>query len=78
MIFFFSKGSARLSVATELDGGTGEYVVKIERPNQDAEVHRFSDKGRCSTFLSNMQRDLTVQDWTADSVGLIGAWPSQA
>ena len=78
MIFFFSKGTARMSVTTERHDGAGEYIVTIERADQEVEILRFPDQARCSSYLSKMEHELADQEWVADSVGLIGAWPGES
>ena len=78
MIFFFSKGSARMTVTTQRPDGTDEYVVTIERPNQEAEVLRFTDQAQCSAYLGKMEQELAVQEWVSDSVGLLHRWPGES
>lgn len=78
MIFFFSKGSARLSVTTELDENGGEYVVTIEQADSEVKTFRFSDQAQCAAFLSKMEQELAVEDWVSDSVGLLGGWAGES
>jgi len=70
MLWFFSKGHARLRVLTSLDTATGEYVVEVAWPGREPETHRFVDEDRCSAYLSRLEEDLEGEHWIAEGVRL--------
>jgi hypothetical protein len=70
MLWFFSKGHARLRVLTSLDADTGEYLVEIDWPHRESEVHRFPDEDMCSEYLASLEGELESGHWISDGVRL--------
>ena len=70
MLWFFSKGDARLRVLTSLDAATGEYIVELSWPDRAPEIRRFPTEDSCSAYLSHLERELERAQWIADGVRL--------
>jgi hypothetical protein len=70
MLWFFTKGQARLRVLTSLDAVSGEYLVEVAWPNRETEIHRFADEDACSVYLSRLEEELDGEHWIADGVRL--------
>jgi len=70
MLWFFSKDRARLRVMTSMDAETGEFLVEVDRPNRQSEVHRFADEDLCSEYLSALEGELDAEHWVSDGVRL--------
>ena len=75
MLWFFTKGPARLRVMTSLDADTGEFLVEVDWPNRRAEVRRFSDEDLCSEYLSTLEGELDAEHWVSDGVRLTARKP---
>jgi hypothetical protein len=75
MLWFFSKGPARLRVMTSLDDDTGEFVVEVDWPDRRMEVLRFADEDLCSEYLSALEGELDTERWVSEGVRLTARKP---
>jgi len=75
MLWFFSKGPARLRVMTSIDADTGEFVVEVDWPDRRTEVRRFAAEDLCSEYLSMLEGDLDAEQWISEGVRLTARKP---
>jgi hypothetical protein len=59
-----------MRIFTSLDSVTGEYLVEIDWPGREPEVHRFAQESACAAYLSTLEHELEAEQWESDGVRL--------
>jgi len=64
MVFFFSRGGAKVRLETRFDNATREYVLDIVWPDRASEVERFHNTDEFQARLTVLEEQLAADHWT--------------
>jgi hypothetical protein len=63
MIWLFERPDEALSVETEYDNVSGEYLVKLRQPDGDVIIERFSNTEALEGRLVALEESLEADRW---------------